>query len=96
MIMKFINMIKIILMLATIAMPGLVPVMACTVCKSQQPAPLRDITHGAGPSGMLDFFIISGSLLIVLAVLILSIWYLARPGERDPKHIKNLILKGES
>lgn len=90
------NMKRISFLLALLGIPGTVPVLACTVCRSQQPAPLRDITHGAGPSGIADYFIIGGAALVVVAVLILSIWYIMRPGERNPDHIKNIILKGES
>ena len=72
------------------------PALACTVCRSQQPAPLRGITHGGGPSGMVDYFIIGGAAVLVLAVLVLSRRYLVRPGEQSPDHIKNIIINGES
>lgn len=69
--------------------------LACTVCKSQQPKALQGITHGTGPGGTLDYIIISGAAVIVLATLILSIRFLVRPGETDPNHIKNLIISDE-
>jgi hypothetical protein len=84
------------ILLAILGMSGTVPALACTVCRSRQPAPLRDITHGAGPSGFIDYFVIGGAVVVVVAALVLSVWYLLRPGERNPDHIKNVILKGES
>jgi hypothetical protein len=81
------------LVLTLLGIPGTVPVLACTVCRSRQPAPLRDITHGAGPSGMGDYIIIVGAVVVVVAALVFSIWYLVRPGERNPDHIKNIVLR---
>lgn len=69
--------------------------LACTVCKSQQPKVLQGVTHGTGPGGTLDYIIISGAAVIVFVTLILSIWFLVRPGEKDPGHIKNLIISKE-
>lgn len=69
--------------------------LACTVCKSQQPKALQGITHGTGPGGTLDYIIVGGAAVIVLATLILSIRFLVRPGETDPNHIKNLIISDE-
>ncbi len=90
------NMKKIMILLALFGMPCAEPALACTVCRSRQPAPLRDITHGSGPAGILDYVITGGAVIVVVAVLILSAWYLMRPGERNPDHIKNIVLKGES
>lgn len=87
---------KLIVLLYLVGIQCVAPVMACTVCRSQQPAPLRGITHGAGPSGIVDYFIIGSAVIVVVAVLILSIRYLVRPGELSPDHIKNVILKSES
>jgi hypothetical protein len=87
---------KMSVLLSILGVTGTVPALACTVCRSQQPAPLRGITHDVGPSGIVDYLIIGGAVVIVVAVLVLSIKYLVRPGERNPDHIKNVILKGES
>ncbi|SDD54614.1 hypothetical protein SAMN04488104_103635 [Algoriphagus faecimaris] len=66
---------------------------ACDVCKRNQPELLQDISHGTGPQADSDYFIIGGAILIVLITLIYSVKYLLKPGERNPEHIKNLILK---
>ncbi|MGO3184248.1 MAG: hypothetical protein ACTIJ9_15585 [Aequorivita sp.] len=64
---------------------------ACDVCEKNQPAGFENITHGAGPSGMLDYIIIWGGVVIVVATLIMSLKYLIRPKEGNPDHIKNIV-----
>lgn len=66
---------------------------ACTVCKSQQPKVLRGITHGARPESVWDYFIIASSCLLVLITLIMTLQYLIKPNERNPRHIKYMILE---
>lgn len=66
--------------------------LACDACQKQQPAFTRGITHGAGPTGELDWVIVSAMTLVALAVLVLSIRYLFRPGENKKTHIKHTIL----
>ena len=66
---------------------------ACTVCKSQQPKVLQGITHGAGPESIWDYFIILSSCFLVLITLIMSLWYLIKPKEGSPNHIKNMIFE---
>jgi hypothetical protein len=65
---------------------------ACSVCEKQQPKILRGITHGAGPQSNWDYLIISVTAIIVLATLFFSVKWLAKPGEKSPAHIKQLIL----
>ena len=68
------------------------PAMACDVCQEQQPKILRNITHGTGPQGQLDFIIITISAIIVGLTLIFSIKYLVKPGEKSPDHVKNMVI----
>ena len=69
---------------------------ACPVCEKQQPAPLRGITHGAGPESSFDYIIVSVTALVVLFTLAFTIRYLVKPGEGSGEHIKRLILNNES
>lgn len=65
---------------------------ACPVCEKQQPAILKGITHGAGPSGNWDYVIILVAVVIVLATLFYTIKWLVRPGEKENNHIKRTVL----
>lgn len=64
---------------------------ACDVCKKNQPAGFENITHGAGPSGTLDYIIIWVGVIIVVATLFLSVKYLIKPKENNPDHIKYIV-----
>ncbi|PZX50678.1 hypothetical protein LV84_03990 [Algoriphagus ratkowskyi] len=66
--------------------------LACEVCKSKQPKGFEDITHGSGPGGNLDYFIVWGAAIIVTITLGLSLKFLIKPQENRPDHIKNSIL----
>lgn len=65
---------------------------ACEVCKQNQPEPLQNITHGTGPQGEGDYIIISAGIVIVSITLFYSLKFLIRPGEKDPGHIKNIVV----
>lgn len=65
---------------------------ACEVCKQNQPEPLRNITHGTGPQGDWDYIIITAGIVIVSFTLFYSLKFLIRPGEKDPGHIKNIVV----
>lgn len=65
--------------------------LACEVCKKNQPAGFENITHGAGPSGTIDYIIIFTASVIVLFTLYLCFKYLIKPQEKDPGHIKNIV-----
>lgn len=69
-----------------------VPIFACEVCKAQQPKVFRGVIHGTGPEGAVDWIILGVSALIVLVTLILSIKFLVKPGEKNPDHIKYIVL----
>jgi hypothetical protein len=63
-------------------------VMACEVCEKNQPKVLQGITHGTGPEGNFDYFIIWTAVVIVLVTMIFFVKFLIWPKEEDPKHIK--------
>lgn len=67
-------------------------VLACEVCKKQQPKLLQGISHGAGPQSNWDYVIVWAAVIIVLATLFYSIKWLIRPGEENTDHIKRTIL----
>lgn len=64
---------------------------ACDVCEKNQPTGFKNITHGAGPTGTIDFVIMGVGIIIVVATLFLSVKYLIRPKESNPDHIKNIV-----
>jgi hypothetical protein len=65
---------------------------ACPVCEKRQPKVLRGITHGGGPEGNLDYFIVWGMVLIVLVTLYYSVKFLMFPRESNEGHIKRLVI----
>lgn len=71
---------------------SLVNAIACEVCKDNQPKPLRNITHGAGPQGDVDYAIIIIGIIIVSLTLFFSLKFLIKPGEKNPSHIKNIVV----
>ncbi len=56
--------------------------LACPVCKKRQPKGFAGITHGTGPEGPLDYWILYGAIALVLLTLVLFVWYLIKPGTR--------------
>lgn len=64
---------------------------ACDLCKENQPKGFENITHGAGPSGDFDYYIIWGAVIIVAFTLFYSLKYLINPKENNPDHIKNIV-----
>ncbi len=69
-------------------------ILACELCRKNQPKILQNITHDSGPTGMLDYIIIWS--VIVTVTLILSIKFLVRPSETGSEHIKNIVLNPNS
>lgn len=65
--------------------------LACDLCKSNQPKGLENITHGEGPSNNIDYVIIWSAIVLVIVTLVFSIKYLVRPKEDHPSHIKNIV-----
>ncbi len=66
---------------------------ACTVCQSNQPKVLENITHGTGPESNWDYAIIWSAVAIVLVTLFLSIKYLVIPKESNEEHIKYIVIE---
>lgn len=69
-----------------------ISVYACPACEKAQPRLLQGISHGAGPEGKWDLFIVSFFAVIVVFTLYFSIKWLIRPGEKNNNHIKYFIL----
>lgn len=65
---------------------------ACPVCEKAQPRILQGISHGVGPEGKWDIFIVSFISVIVVFTLFFSIKWLIKPGEKNTAHIKYFIL----
>ncbi|MCA4777048.1 hypothetical protein [Empedobacter stercoris] len=66
---------------------------ACDACKLQQPKITQDFTHGTGPESNWDWFIVILITIITLYTLFYSFKFLIKPGEKDKKHIKKIVLK---
>ncbi len=66
---------------------------ACEVCKNNQPGMLKNISHGTGPGGILDYLIIWSAVFFVSVTLFLSIKYLVKPHETSSNHIKNIVVE---
>lgn len=80
-----------ILFLLLLTVPGTI-LFACPVCEKRQPRLLRGITHGTGPASNWDWVIVLGVTVFAIAVLLLSVRYLLRPGEQAPSHVKQIVL----
>ena len=82
---------KIFLMTITFFTTNL-DVLACEVCKKQQPKILRGVTHGAGPQSDWDYV----AVWVIAAVVVISLFYAVRwtvrPGEKEADHIKRSVL----
>lgn len=68
---------------------------ACPVCERNQPKLLRGWTHGAGPDGGFDYFIVIAMVVIAVISLILTLRWIIKPGEKNTHHIKRYILNQE-
>ncbi|WP_373522858.1 hypothetical protein [Aquiflexum sp.] len=53
---------------------------------------LKNITHGTGPQSEWDYVIIIIGIIIVCLTLFYSVKFLVRPQEKDPDHIKNIVV----
>jgi hypothetical protein len=51
--------------------------------------------HHEGPRGPLDYVFVVVAVLVVVVVTALCVKYFARPGERQPDHIKRRVLADE-
>lgn len=50
------------------------------------------VTYSGPHAALWNSIIIGSSSLIVIAVFIMSVKYLVKPGEKDPLHIKNIVI----
>lgn len=66
--------------------------LACEVCKQNQPKSLENITHGEGPQSDWDYVIIIAGIIIVSLTLFYSLKFLIKPREKNPDHIKNIVV----
>jgi len=83
---------KLLILLTLFPFAGIYTALGCEVCKKNQPKVLENITHGAGPTGTLDYIITWSAVIIVVFTLILSIKFLISPKEVGEDHIKNIVL----
>jgi hypothetical protein len=47
---------------------------------------------GEAPGGVLDYLLVAVAIIAVIISIALMVWWLFRPGEDAPDHIKRLIL----
>ncbi|MAY88625.1 MAG: hypothetical protein CML02_18135 [Pseudooceanicola sp.] len=71
-------------------------ILACDLCKSNQPKGFENLTHGEGPQGNLDYLIMGVAIIIVGYTLTMSIKYLVRPKENETDHVKNLVIEDKN
>lgn len=72
-------------------LPGLAA-MACPACQSQQPKMLKGISHGTGPQGPMDMVYIWATIIIIAVSFFYAMKWIIKPGEKNPDHIKRIIL----
>ena len=70
-------------------------VIACEVCKKQQPKILQGITHGAGPQSDWDYVVVWCTVIIVAISLFYAVKWILHPGEKESEHIKRSIFNLE-
>jgi len=51
--------------------------LACELCKSQQPKVLRELAHGMGPQGAVDYLIVWTGVAVVILALITTLYFLS-------------------
>ena len=69
--------------------------LACEVCKKQQPKILRGVTHGAGPQSDWDYVVVWCAVIIAVISLFYAVKWIMRPGETEHEHIKRSIFNFE-
>ncbi len=79
------------ILLSVLAVFACMDVLACEVCKKQQPKVLRGITHGAGPESDWDYVVVCCAVMLVLISLFYAIKWTMYPGEKEREHIKHSI-----
>lgn len=66
---------------------------ACDACKLQQPKITKNITHGTGPGGYVDWIIVGLIAVLTVITLFYSVKFLLLPGEKNREHIKYSFLE---
>ena len=69
--------------------------MACEACNKNQPKLLQGITHGAGPEGWWDYFVVVIMVVVTIYSLYATIKCFVVTKEVKYKSIKNLIVTQE-
>lgn len=64
---------------------------ACELCKKQQPKGFENITHGNGPETIWDYWILYGSIGIVILTMILFLKYSLKPNNKSFQYTDNQI-----
>lgn len=82
---------KKVLFLMALMLSGIITY-ACPACEKQQPKLLRGITHGAGPSGNIDYIIVAVAVVITGATFYYTLKWIIKPGETNLNHIKRTVL----
>ena len=62
---------------------------ACELCKKRQPKGFENITHGNGPETMLDYWILYGSIGIVILTMVLFVRYALKPNRNSFQQFEN-------
>jgi hypothetical protein len=52
---------------------------ACPVCDKRQPKGFAGIIHGTGPEGLFDYWMLYGSIAIVVLTFMLFVWFAIKP-----------------
>ena len=61
---------------------------ACPLCKKRQPTGFANITHGTGPEGAFDYWMLYGSIGIVVVTLLLFIRFMIKPETAAMRRLK--------
>ena len=61
---------------------------ACPLCEKRQPAGFANITHGTGPEGAFDYWMLYGSIGVVIITLLLFIRFMISPETAAMRHLK--------
>lgn len=90
--MKRIKIYKRCLLTVLLLMAANMATFACEACNQNQPKILRNITHGGGPEGVWDYFVVIIMVLITIYTLYATIRCFISPTETKYNRIKNEIL----
>ena len=66
----------------------LASLIACPVCDKRQPKGFAGITHGTGPESAFDYWMLYGSMAVVVLTLLLFVRFMVRPETRAMNRLK--------